>query len=101
MNKIYILVLLMMLVTYLPRLVPFLFIKSDRIPKRIKDYLSFIPYAALGALIFPGFTDAIPGRWYISLLALIVAYIIGVRSKNVILPVLSSIFTCMLLINLV
>jgi len=101
MNKIYVLVIFMMIVTYLPRLIPFLFIKSDKIPKRLKEYLSYIPYAALGALIFPGFIDAIPGKWYVSLLALIVAYIVGVRSKNVILPVLGSIFTCMLLINLV
>ncbi|CCQ94436.1 Branched-chain amino acid transport [[Clostridium] ultunense Esp] len=47
-------VLGMALVTYLPRLLPFLFLQRLFIPPRLRRFFSFIPYAMLGALIVPG-----------------------------------------------
>jgi branched-subunit amino acid transport protein len=44
----------MALVTYLPRLLPALFMDRFRFPAWFKKWLKSIPYAALGALIFPG-----------------------------------------------
>ena len=51
----YLLVVLgMAVVTYLPRLLPALFLDKIEFPEWFKKWLQSIPYAALGALIFPG-----------------------------------------------
>ena len=44
----------MAVVTYLPRLLPALFLDRFRFPPWFEKWLKSIPYAALGALIFPG-----------------------------------------------
>jgi branched-subunit amino acid transport protein len=44
----------MALVTYLPRLLPALFLDRFRFPAWFEKWIKSIPYAALGALIFPG-----------------------------------------------
>lgn len=44
----------MALVTYIPRLLPGLLFEHYHMPERFKRWLQNIPYAALGALIFPG-----------------------------------------------
>jgi branched-subunit amino acid transport protein len=44
----------MAVVTYLPRLLPALFLDRFRFPTWFEKWLKSIPYAALGALIFPG-----------------------------------------------
>lgn len=53
MNLLY-LVLAMAVVTYIPRMLPMVLLQNVRLPQSIKRFLLFIPYAALGALIFPG-----------------------------------------------
>lgn len=52
--KIVALILGMALVTYLPRLLPAIFLDRIRFPAWFQRWLKSIPYAALGALIFPG-----------------------------------------------
>jgi branched-subunit amino acid transport protein len=42
------------LVTYLPRMIPVYILKKLSLPPSIKRWLNSIPYAVLGALIFPG-----------------------------------------------
>ncbi|MGY4689499.1 AzlD domain-containing protein [Salibacterium sp. K-3] len=44
----------MALVTYIPRMLPFVFFRAEKIPPKIEGILKNVPYAALGALIFPG-----------------------------------------------
>ncbi|MBS1250887.1 MAG: hypothetical protein MAG431_02486 [Chloroflexi bacterium] len=48
------LILGMTAVTYLPRMVPALFMDRFQFPAWFRNWLKNIPYAALGALIFPG-----------------------------------------------
>lgn len=54
MLKYIILVLTMGIVTYIPRMLPMVLLNGVKLPVRLRTFLSFIPYAALGALIFPG-----------------------------------------------
>lgn len=54
MENLYIIVVFMAFVTYIPRLLPMMFLKDMKLPAYLKVFLQFIPYAALGALIFPG-----------------------------------------------
>jgi len=44
----------MMVVTYIPRLLPGLLIERQQVPPWFQKWLQNIPYAALGALILPG-----------------------------------------------
>lgn len=100
MNSVYILILGMMVVTYLPRLIPFLIMNNKKIPAKFELFLGYIPYAALGALITPGFIQAIPGHELVSFLALLSAAIICYFRGGLILPVTASIITCMILLSL-
>lgn len=53
MTKILVAVLLMALVTYIPRVMPMIVFK-DKIQSRfLTAFLSYVPYAVLGAMIFP------------------------------------------------
>ena len=52
--SILLLILAMAVVTYIPRLLPALFLDRVKFPEWFKKWLNGIPYAALGALIFPG-----------------------------------------------
>ncbi len=44
----------MALVTYIPRALPGLLLERYHLPPRAVQWLRQVPYAALGALIFPG-----------------------------------------------
>lgn len=54
MNSLWWMVIGMAAVTYLPRMLPITFLGKMNLPARLKSFLEYIPYAALGALIFPG-----------------------------------------------
>lgn len=45
---------LMACVTYLPRMLPLVVLHRLRLPSFLKRQFQFIPFAVLGALIFPG-----------------------------------------------
>lgn len=100
MNNVYVLILCMMVVTYLPRFIPLLLMRNKKIPKKVEEFLSYIPYAALGALIIPGFATAIEGHFFVSLAGTLVALLIGYYKGGNVLPVLGAIGTCMLLVNM-
>lgn len=57
--EIVILVLLMMLVTYVPRVLPSFIIERIRLGKKTEKFLKLIPYTAMAALIFPGIFSAL------------------------------------------
>ena len=59
---VFVVILGMTLVTYLPRLWPFLLLKKVSLPPRFALFLRLIPYSALGALIMPGVIFSVPGR---------------------------------------
>ncbi len=44
----------MTLVTYVPRMAPLVALDAEKLPPRLVRMLKNIPYAVLGALIFPG-----------------------------------------------
>jgi len=90
-NNILLLVLLMALVTFIPRLMPLVLVKADRLPARFKLFLSYIPYAVLGALIIPDGFSGIPGSVWISTVVLAVAAIVSWFRKSVILTFVISV----------
>ena len=95
MNNTLFVVLGMAIVTYIPRMLPMVLLQGLRLQPFIKRFLSFIPFAALGALIFPEIlysTDSIPS----SLVGAFLAVTVALLSKNLIMIVLSGIFGSLL-----
>lgn len=52
-NKAIIAILLMSLVTYLPRMIPITLVNGKITSKYIKAFLNYVPYAVLASLTFP------------------------------------------------
>lgn len=53
MDKLWPVVLVMGLVTYIPRMLPLVLLNNINLPPRVNSFLGFIPIAALSALVFP------------------------------------------------
>lgn len=53
-TKIWILILGMALVTYIPRAIPAVLIDKMKFGAKMEKFLNLIPYTAMTALIFPG-----------------------------------------------
>lgn len=54
-----ILILCLCVVTLIPRIIPACITGRLNLPEGMITYLNFIPYAALGVLIFPGLLSAV------------------------------------------
>ena len=85
MSSILLLVLLMAAVTFIPRLIPLVFIRVDNVPKKLRIFLSYIPYAVLGALIIPGGVFGIPNSPWISIIVLAAAALISWIKNSIII----------------
>lgn len=88
--EIFWMILGMGLVTYIPRMLPFVLFKGKELPAFFQGVLKNVPYATLGALIFPGILLIQKDIWY-GLLGAGVAFIAAFLGANVIVVVLGSI----------
>ena len=61
------------LVTFIPSLIPALFIDKLDFPPKVEKFLNLIPYTALAALICPGVLTVDNQLWYIGLIGVVVA----------------------------
>lgn len=52
------LIIMMGLVTYLPRMLPMVLLRDAKLNPFLKSFLKYIPFAVLGALIFPGILNS-------------------------------------------
>ncbi len=80
----------MMLVTFIPRLIPMLFMKDIKLPKKLNRFLSFIPYAILGALIFPSVFESSENLLTV-ILTIVICFIIAYIGLNPTFVVIISI----------
>lgn len=88
---IFFVVVVMSVVTYIPRLLPLMFFRAERINPGFKRFLSFIPYAALGALIIPGSFSAVSGKPFVSVTAVVITVAVAWFNRNIILTVALSV----------
>jgi branched-subunit amino acid transport protein len=91
----------MFAVTYVPRLVPFLFAAQLDLPPWVRKWLKFFPYAALGALIFPGILEAVPGKPGLAAGAGLLAAVAALFIRNITVIVILAIGAVLVLQNLV
>jgi branched-subunit amino acid transport protein len=87
----------MFLVTYVPRLLPMVLTKDLAFPPLLEKWLSYIPYAALGALIFPGVLTVDQAYPWIGFVAALVTFIISWFFKQMILILITSILVVFML----
>jgi branched-subunit amino acid transport protein len=94
--KILLLILGMALVTYLPRLLPAIFMDRFQFPAWFQTWLKSIPYAALGALIFPGVLLVDQDQPLIGLLGRVAALGLSLLNLHITLVMAGSICTVLL-----
>lgn len=87
----------MMVVTWVPRFLPLMLSRDVPMPRWLRRWLSGFPYAALGALIFPGILGAIPDAPLVALGAGLVALVAALKAKSPVIPVLAAIAAAALL----
>ncbi|MFC4712680.1 AzlD domain-containing protein [Planococcus dechangensis] len=80
----------MALVTYIPRAIPLTFLEGRELPEPVQNVLRNIPYAVLGALIFPAVLFVQDNIWF-GIIGAISAFAIAFTGANVILVVLGTI----------
>ena len=86
-----ILLLSLWLVTLVPRLLPPFIVDKISVPPLVGEFLNVIPYATLGALIFPGIIQAIPSEPGISLIGGAVAVVLSLLRVPLVFVVLASV----------
>jgi len=99
MNSKLMLILGMMLATYIPRLLPFFMISSEKLPYKVRRFLQFIPYTALGALIIPGVFTATPDMPLAALLGAGFAAVFVWYRGGIIVPVLGSMIVTFIVLS--
>jgi len=89
------LVLAMALVTYIPRMLPLVLLRHAGLPPFIKRFMVFIPYAALGALIFPSVLSS-TGRIETALAGCIAAILLSWLEVNLVFVISGGIMAALL-----
>jgi len=90
---IFIIIIGMALVTLFPRIIPSFIVDKLEFKPWLNRWLNSIPYAALGALIFPGILSVKTGSPIVGLVGGLVAIILALIGLNVIFVVLGAIAT--------
>lgn len=81
----------MAVVTALPRIIPAIIVDKFMFRDWLNRWLQAIPYAALGALIFPGILTVKSGEPHVGLIGGIVAVILAYFGLNIMFVVIGAI----------
>ncbi|WP_281277118.1 AzlD domain-containing protein [Oceanobacillus piezotolerans] len=87
----------MSIATMVPRLVPAFVMEKIQLRPWLNRALLAVPYAALGALIFPGIMKVVPEQPIIGIVGGLVAVLLAYFGLNVVLVVVGAIITVLLL----
>ncbi|GAA0595933.1 hypothetical protein GCM10009001_10050 [Virgibacillus siamensis] len=93
---IFVIIVGMALVTMIPRVIPAFIVDKLQFHDWVNRWLNAIPFAALGALIFPGILSVKPDQPSIGLLGGLVAAVLAYLGLNVVLAVVGAIITVFL-----
>jgi len=81
----------MAIVTYIPRLIPMIYLSDKQLPSWLNEWLGYIPVTVLAALLFPILLvndQQISFSQNPNLLAAIPTFIVGFLTKNIFITVL-------------
>ncbi len=85
------------MVTMVPRIIPAFIVDKLQFHDWVNRWLSAIPYAALGALIFPGIMSVKADQPHLGLFGGVVAIVLAYLGVHIILVVIAAIATVYLL----
>ena len=85
-------ILLMALVTYLPRVLPIVIFRKEIKSIYIKSFLQYVPYAVLGALTFPDIFYS-TGTLATAICGTLVALILAYKKRSLVVVALGAILT--------
>ena len=88
--SIYLMILGMAIVTYLPRLLPLVFLHKLELPPFIRKFLKCIPYTILGGLILPGALTS-TGSFASAFSGCLAAVVLSWSGFNLLVTVLGSV----------
>lgn len=81
----------MAIVTYIPRAFPLTFLEGKELPPVVSAILRNIPFAVLGALIFPAILYIQEGNILFGFIGAIVAFILAFLFQNVMVVVIGTV----------
>lgn len=90
-----VIVIFMALVTYIPRLIPMVFLNNKQLSPFWKRFLYFIPFAALSALIFPDILYS-TGDMNSAIIGGIISVVLSFLDLNVVFVVFGGIIAALL-----
>lgn len=88
----FIAVILMAIVTYLPRVLPIVVFRKEIKSIRVKSFLRYVPYAVLGALTFPDIFYS-SGTIATAVCGTIVALFLAYKEKSLVVVAIGAILT--------
>ena len=100
MVKILIAVLLMAIVTYVPRVLPMAIFKSKIQSRFLTAFLSYVPFAVLGAMIFPDILSS-TGHLTSAVVGLVIAAILAYLERSLLqvaVCAIVAVYVCELLL---
>ncbi len=80
------------LVTYVPRMLPMVYLHSMELPHFLQRFLQFVPYAVLASLIFPGILYSVD-HIYSAFIGGLVSVVLALSRMNLMIVVLGGIIT--------
>ena len=98
--NVFLLILGMALVTYLPRALPAAVIDKLHFSQKTEKFLKLIPYTAMTALIFPGILSSDPARPEMGIVGGLTAGVLALFKCPVMLCVLAAVFVNFLMVVL-
>ncbi|MGT2712045.1 AzlD domain-containing protein [Streptococcus oriscaviae] len=100
-NEVLIVILLAMLVTWIPRILPFILTQNRELPPVLVRFLSFLPVTIIFALTLSSIMDEQVGRLPVFLpvesLAVLPTFWVVAKTKNILLAVMVGVVTTALL----
>ena len=76
-------------VTYLIRVLPYVFMRKEVNNRFFKSFLAYVPYTVLAAMTFPAILSA-TGNFYSALAGMIVGIVVAFLEKGLLVVALSS-----------
>ncbi|HEM4128594.1 TPA: AzlD domain-containing protein [Streptococcus suis] len=96
-TSILLIILASALVTWLPRVLPFVLTQNKSLPPRMVKFLSFLPITIIFALTLSSIMDeevgSFPSLLPVESLALIPTFLVVLRTKNILLAVVVGVLT--------
>lgn len=96
-TSILLIILVVALVTWVPRVLPFVLTQNKSLPPKLVKFLSFLPITIIFALTLSSIMDekvgSLPSLLPVESLALLPTFLVVLRTKNILLAVVVGVLT--------